>query len=543
MGFQILNSVDAAYTAMGKWFSSDTAIQEAGAEGYLVLDSGSVVAGTNAGTVKVSAGTDQFALTKVTYALTDNIACAANADATNPRWQLIEVDSSGVAQSNLGTAASTPVPPAPTAGRVVHAAVYIPAAATTVDALLSTANGKAKIIDKRVVTSGNPVQTFSNADVTCAAATQVLIQTGTLSATRTITLPLASAVGAGNAILIIDASGTAGSFPMIITRSGAGSDQINGTALTALSVNYGSVLLLSDGTSKFTIGVAPIAFGGTSKTTVATAADNFLGTSTRGDLPYRGASAVVALAKGTSGQYLKIGANDPSWATIPTVATDVIFDAKGDLAVGTGADTSAALTVSATQGQTQLVDSSAATGLVYGYAIPATSVYLAPTNAISETIPRHVAGGTAVSLASGTLQLQAIFLPKNVTVTSISFRSTGAASTPTHWWFSLLNSSRVWLRNTGDQTTTAWGATTTKTVNLSSTFTTTYEGLHYLGIMMTGTTPTTLPAVTSTTNIAGVAPILGGTSSTSMTTPITPDGSTAATAITATAGQIYGWCS
>jgi len=39
----------------------------------------------------------------------------------------------------------------------------------------------------------------------------------------------------------------------------------------------------------------------------------------RGDIPYRGASAMLALAKGTSGQVLRIGANDPYWADGPRV--------------------------------------------------------------------------------------------------------------------------------------------------------------------------------------------------------------------------------
>ena len=39
-------------------------------------------------------------------------------------------------------------------------------------------------------------------------------------------------------------------------------------------------------------------------------------TTTRGDIIYRGASADQRLAKGTSGQYLKIGANDPEWADV-----------------------------------------------------------------------------------------------------------------------------------------------------------------------------------------------------------------------------------
>ena len=38
--------------------------------------------------------------------------------------------------------------------------------------------------------------------------------------------------------------------------------------------------------------------------------------STRGDLVYKGASALTRLPKGTAGYYLKQGANDPEWATI-----------------------------------------------------------------------------------------------------------------------------------------------------------------------------------------------------------------------------------
>jgi hypothetical protein len=41
---------------------------------------------------------------------------------------------------------------------------------------------------------------------------------------------------------------------------------------------------------------------------------------TRGDLLYRGASAPVRLPKGANGQFLKQGANDPSWATLGTAA-------------------------------------------------------------------------------------------------------------------------------------------------------------------------------------------------------------------------------
>ena len=52
-------------------------------------------------------------------------------------------------------------------------------------------------------------------------------------------------------------------------------------------------------------------------------------TTTRGDIIYRGASADERLAKGTAGQFLKIGANDPEWSDVSAGAvggsTDKIF--------------------------------------------------------------------------------------------------------------------------------------------------------------------------------------------------------------------------
>ena len=50
-------------------------------------------------------------------------------------------------------------------------------------------------------------------------------------------------------------------------------------------------------------------------------------TTTRGDVIYRGASADERLAKGTAGQYLKQGANDPEWAdVVGAVANGCIFE-------------------------------------------------------------------------------------------------------------------------------------------------------------------------------------------------------------------------
>lgn len=67
----------------------------------------------------------------------------------------------------------------------------------------------------------------------------------------------------------------------------------------------------------------------------------------RGDLIYYGAAGWTRLGKGTENFYLKQGANDPAWAEVAAssgnVATDTIWDAAGDVVIGTGANTGARL--------------------------------------------------------------------------------------------------------------------------------------------------------------------------------------------------------
>ncbi len=116
-----------------------------------------LVHGTNVNIIKYT-GKSSNTLTGCTWVSGVNITMAtgdvvriANCDDTNPRWGLIEMDSLGAFTLNLGTAAANPIPPTPSANRVVKAAIYIPQFARAVDSLLSTFNGNAKIIDKRVI--------------------------------------------------------------------------------------------------------------------------------------------------------------------------------------------------------------------------------------------------------------------------------------------------------------------------------------------------------------------------------------------------------
>jgi hypothetical protein len=144
--------------------------------------------------------------------------------------------------------------------------------------------------------------------------------------------------------------------------------------------------------------------------------------------------------------------------------------------------------------------------------------------ALYETFNRNLCNevNTAV-LSSGRLSLQAIYIPAGVTITSISFWSaTTAAGTPTNQLFGLYDVNRNLLRSSVNDGATAWAVNSRKTLALTSTFTTTYSGLHYLGIAVTATTVPTLKGNTAKTNGAlnAGAPSMGGTSNTGLTTAL-----------------------
>jgi hypothetical protein len=111
----------------------------------------------------------------------------------------------------------------------------------------------------------------------------------------------------------------------------------------------------------------PIAGGGTGQTTATAAFDALAPTTTQGDIIYHNGTDNVRLGPGTAGQFLKTNgaAANPTWDTVSgsgSVATDTIWDAKGDLAGGTGANTAARLAIG-TNGQFLTADSAEVTGM------------------------------------------------------------------------------------------------------------------------------------------------------------------------------------
>ena len=140
--------------------------------------------------------------------------------------------------------------------------------------------------------------------------------------------------------------------------------------------------------------------------------------------------------------------------------------------------------------------------------------------------------GTTSTPTSGTLYLVPLWLPKGAVIGNLTFVSGGtAAASPTNWWFSLHDSARKMLARSADQLTASWAANTVKTLSIAqttagaaTTYTTTYSGLHYLGVMIRATTVCSLVSEGAVADVlASVTPGFGGTD-TGLTTPPTVSG-------------------
>lgn len=93
--------------------------------------------------------------------------------------------------------------------------------------------------------------TVGDANLTIAATTRTVGTTTTLTAVRTFTLPLASSVNPGQSLTIVDQAGAVnGSNTITVAR--AGGDTINGTTVAPITTQFGGLVALSDGVSKWT---------------------------------------------------------------------------------------------------------------------------------------------------------------------------------------------------------------------------------------------------------------------------------------------------
>lgn len=181
-------------------------------------------------------------------------------------------------------------------------------------------------------------------------------------------------------------------------------------------------------------------------------------TTSQGDILYKSATQWTRLAAGTSGQFLQTqgtGAN-PQWATASgsgAVGSDSIWDAKGDLAVGTGADTASRLPVG-TNGQVLTADSAETTGLKWT-TVSGTGDVVGPASAVDNRISRF--DGTTGKL----IQSSAVTLDDSGNLSSVGTLNTHTipGGTGTLALTSQITGTNSGT-NTGDQTITLTGDVT-----------------------------------------------------------------------------------
>jgi hypothetical protein len=125
--------------------------------------------------------------------------------------------------------------------------------------------------------------------------------------------------------------------------------------------------------------------------------------------------------------------------------------------------------------------------------------------------------------------LVAIALPSNTTIGHIAFVGGSTGGTFTHLWFGLYDSSFSQLAVTAD-TPVNWGspagvkslAIATVAAGAATSFTTTYTGRHYLGVMQAvsaGSTGALIGHDTAAQAQVGMTPLICLTSDAGQTTP------------------------
>lgn len=141
---------------------------------------------------------------------------------------------------------------------------------------------------------------------------------------------------------------------------------------------------------------------------------------------------------------------------------------------------------------------------------------------VAQNMPRRNAGGNTAAPVSGTLLLAGdLVLPKGRTVSRVVVVSgTTAGVALTHQVFSLYRQSDLGLiRATADDTSTAWGADTEKSLALSSPYTPVEDLAVYVGILITVTTtvPTLSGTIMKNVALSGASPALAATADTGLT--------------------------
>lgn len=169
---------------------------------------------------------------------------------------------------------------------------------------------------------------------------------------------------------------------------------------------------------------------------------------------------------------------------------------------------------------------------------------LQPAGTVAATHDRaSTAFANYTTVASGTLNMTAIYIPVNTVINNINCITGSTASVGvTHNWAVLADKNLKVLGVSADNTSADLALNTVESYALTTPVTTAYSGLYYVGfVIATGgggaTQPTMQGQTDAASTVMNVAPKICGTSNTGATTP--PATGATLTAITSTASSIY----
>lgn len=210
------------------------------------------------------------------------------------------------------------------------------------------------------------------------------------------------------------------------------------------------------------------------------------------------------LPLGASGDLLQAGASAPGWVTVASLldATAAHISPDGTQAAGANGVP-------------------ADSGHVHPEKSPQTLLAI-PSSGYAETFTRLLGVSASSTLTSGDLFLMSIPLWAGAVVTNIGFYMVAAATTLTHGWFALLDSSFIVRAVSADQTSGSWAATSIKTLPMAAAYTIPTAGVYYIGLMAVASVqPTVMKMTAGDATLNGISPIMWGLSSTGQTTPPT----------------------
>ena len=355
MAFTIPNQADAGTSSQSEIDAQDIAILVAAYNGSGVVTGGAVTAqGTPDMTVAVAAGTVMIAGTH--YAISAGNATIGTADSSNPRFDLISINTSGALVVTAGTAASNPVFPTLPSNTATMAAVHVPAG--------DTAIATAQITDKRVIARSPGVPDDAILWLGTTGDTAIMHSTGSISADAEVTnliegtsdhlgtaansLVVSNLTNDGDIMFLVSDGGNSKGLLKLDGANGRvivhGGDLVMSGAQKIYFYDVGGEYMESDG-STLTITGAVALTPTIGSTAWANATHTHAGSSTGGTIALSAATGTLAIGAGGTGATTLNNLITLGTHTTGNYAATVANATNGGTTISNSGSESAAITV------------------------------------------------------------------------------------------------------------------------------------------------------------------------------------------------------